>query len=123
MPPFEFNSHLPTGLFNAMIHPLVPYSIKGAIWYQGENNVSRAEQYKTLFPTMIQSWRNKWSKEFPFYFTQIAPYPYSGKNNVESAELRNAQNLTLSLPKTCQVVTLDIGSLETIHPPNKKDVG
>lgn len=123
MPPFEFNSHLPTGLFNAMIHPLVPYSIKGAIWYQGENNVSRAEQYKTLFPTMIQSWRNKWGKEFPFYFTQIAPYPYSGKNNVESAELRNAQNLTLSLPKTGQVVTLDIGSLETIHPPNKKDVG
>lgn len=123
MPPLEFNSHLPTGLYNAMIHPLVPYSIKGAIWYQGENNVSRAEQYKTLFPTMIQSWRNKWGKEFPFYFTQLAPYIYSGKDNVELGELRNAQNQTLSLSKTGQVVTLDIGSLETIHPPNKKDVG
>ena len=123
MPSLAANSHLPTGLYNAMIHPLVPYSIKGAIWYQGENNVSRAEQYKTLFPTMIQSWRNKWDKEFPFYFTQLAPYTYSGKDNVESAELRNAQNQTLSLPNTGQAVTLDIGSLITIHPPNKKDVG
>jgi len=121
--PLEVNSHLPTGLYNAMIHPLVPFSIKGAIWYQGENNVPRAEQYKTLFPAMIQSWRNKWDMEFPFYFTQLAPYKYSGKNNVESAELRNAQNQTLSLPKTGQAVTLDIGSMETIHPPNKKEVG
>jgi len=72
---------------------------------------------------MIQSWRNKWGKEFPFYFTQIAPYQYSGKDNTESAELRNAQNQTLSLSKTGQVITLDIGSLATIHPPNKKDVG
>lgn len=93
------NHHLPTGLYNAMIHPLVPYSIKGAIWYQGENNVSRAEQYKTLFPTMIQSWRNKWGHDFPFYFTQLAPYRYSGTDHTESAELRNAQNQTLSLPK------------------------
>ncbi|MEZ5041687.1 MAG: sialate O-acetylesterase [Saprospiraceae bacterium] len=121
--PLVANHHLPTGLYNAMIHPLIPYSIKGAIWYQGENNVPRAEQYKTLFPAMIQSWRNKWGKEFPFYFTQLAPYRYSGKDNVESAELRNAQNQTLSLPKTGQAVTLDIGSLETIHPPNKKEVG
>lgn len=121
--PLEFNSHLPTGLYNAMIHPLVPYSIKGAIWYQGENNVPKAQQYKTLFPAMIQSWRNKWGRGFPFYFTQIAPYMYSGKDNVESAELRNAQNQTLSLPNTGQAVTLDIGSLATIHPPNKKDIG
>ncbi len=123
MPPLEFNSHLPTGLYNAMIHPLVPFSIKGAIWYQGENNVSRAEQYQSLFPSMIKSWRNKWGKEFPFYFTQIAPFRYSGAKNSESAELRFAQNQTLSLPKTGQAVTLDIGSLETIHPSNKKEVG
>ena len=122
-PSLVVNHHLPTGLYNAMIHPLIPFSIKGAIWYQGENNVPRAEQYKTLFPAMIQSWRNKWGKEFPFYFTQIAPFRYSRKDNVESAELRNAQNETLSLPKTGQAVTLDIGSLKTIHPPNKKDVG
>lgn len=117
------NNHLPTGLYNAMIHPLIPYSIKGAIWYQGESNVPRAEQYKTLFPAMIESWRNKWGKDFSFYFTQISPFRYSGKDNVESAELRNAQNQTLSLPNTGQAVTLDIGSLTTIHPPNKKDVG
>jgi sialate O-acetylesterase len=121
--PLVINSHLPTGIYNAMIHPIVPYSIKGAIWYQGENNVSRAEQYKTLIPTMIQSWRNKWGKEFPFYFTQIAPFSYSGASHSESAELRFAQNQTLSLPNTGQAVTLDIGSLETIHPSNKRDVG
>ncbi|MGY8923309.1 MAG: sialate O-acetylesterase [Flavobacteriales bacterium] len=123
VPPLAFNSQLPTGLYNAMIHPLIPFSIKGAIWYQGENNVSRAEQYQSLFPAMIQSWRNKWGKEFPFYFTQLAPYTYSGKDSVESAELRNVQNKTLSLPKTGQAVTLDIGSFETIHPPHKEEVG
>lgn len=123
MPTMEVNSHMPTGLYNAMIHPLIPYSIKGAIWYQGESNVPRTEQYETLFPAMIQSWRNKWNSDFSFYFTQIAPYTYSGKDNTESAELRNAQNQTLSLANTGQAVTLDIGSLETIHPPNKKDVG
>jgi sialate O-acetylesterase len=121
--PLEINSHLPTGIYNAMIHPIVPYSIKGAIWYQGENNVSRAEQYKTLFPAMIKSWRNKWGKKFPFYFTQIAPFRYSGASHSESAELRFAQNQTLSLPNTGQAVTLDIGNVESIHPPHKKEVG
>ena len=120
---FQINSHLPTGLFNSMIHPLRLFSIKGAIWYQGENNVNRSDQYKSLFPAMIKSWRKNWNSEFSFYFTQIAPYVYSGINNSESAELRNAQNYALSLPKTGQAVTLDIGSMETIHPPKKKEVG
>lgn len=118
-----FGSNTPAALYNGMIAPLVPYAIKGAIWYQGESNVGRAEQYKALFPTMIRAWRGKWRREFPFYFVQIAPYPYSGEENTESAELRFAQNQTLSLPKTGQAVTLDIGSMATIHPPNKKDVG
>ena len=113
----------PTVLYNAMIAPLVPYSIKGAIWYQGESNVGRAEQYKDLFPTMIQSWRDVWKKKFPFYFVQIAPYRYSGAENTESAELRFAQNQALKMRKTGQAVTLDIGNVDNIHPANKKDVG
>ena len=119
----QINNKLPTGLFNSMIHPLKLFSIKGVIWYQGESNVSRSEQYKLLFPAMIKSWRKNWNSEFSFYFTQIAPYVYSGINNSESAELRNAQNYALSLPKTGQAVTLDLGSMETIHPPKKKEVG
>ena len=119
----QINNKLPTGLFNSMIHPLKLFSIKGVIWYQGESNVSRSEQYKLLFPAMIKSWRKNWNSEFSFYFTQIAPYVYSGINNSESAELRNSQNYALSLPKTGQAVTLDIGSMETIHPPKKKEVG
>jgi len=122
-PSLVVNSNLPTGLYNAMIHPLHPFAIKGVIWYQGENNVGRAEQYKTLFPAMIRSWRKTWDQIFPFYFVQIAPYPYSGAENSEAAELRFAQHQTLTLPNTGQAVTLDIGSTNTIHPPNKEDVG
>lgn len=122
-PSLTVNNQLPTGLYNGMIHPLIPYSIRGVIWYQGENNVGRAKQYSSLFSTMINSWRNNWGKAFSFYFTQIAPFRYSGVDNSESAELRFAQNQTLSLPQTGQAVTLDIGKVESIHPPNKKDVG
>ena len=119
----QINNQLPTGLFNSMIHPLKLFSIKGVIWYQGESNVGRSEQYKLLFPAMIKSWRKNWNSEFSFYFTQLAPYVYSGINNSESAELRNAQNYALSLPKTGQAVTLDLGSMDNIHPPRKKEVG
>ncbi len=119
----SFGPRTPTVLYNAMLAPLVPYSIKGAIWYQGESNVGRAEQYKSLFPKMIQGWREAWKQEFPFYYVQIAPFRYSRPENSESAELRNAQNLTLRVPKTGQVVTLDIGNVDNIHPANKKDVG
>jgi sialate O-acetylesterase len=66
------NAFTPTSLYNAMIHPLLPYNIKGAIWYQGESNVGRAEQYEQLFPTLIDDWRASWNKNFPFYFVQIA---------------------------------------------------
>lgn len=119
----KYNSNSPSVLYNAMINPLVPYAIKGAIWYQGETNVGRAEQYKTLFPAMINDWRSKWGTEFPFYFVQLAPNNYGGYQKDKSAELRNAQRLALSTPKTGMAVTLDIGSLTTIHPPNKKAVG
>jgi len=118
------NSNSPAVLFNAMIHPLIPYTIKGVIWYQGESNVGRAEQYKRLFPLMIQDWRSRWGYEFPFYYVQIAPFLYDAADQKnQSQKLRNAQRYALQLPKTGMVVTLDIGKLSTAHPAFKQDVG
>ena len=107
-------------LFNAMINPLVPYKIKGAIWYQGENNVARFKEYETLLPALIEDWREKWDTNFPFYYVQIAPYEdYNGL----SSYLRESQRKALKLDKTGMVVTLDIGEINDIHPSNKHDVG
>ncbi len=120
----KLNSNTPTVLFNAMINPLIPYIIKGVVWYQGESNVGRAEQYKRLFPNMIEDWRNKWGYQLPFYFVQLAPYIYSAADQKEqSQKLRNAQRYALNLPKTGMVTTLDIGYLKTAHPPFKQEVG
>jgi len=113
-------AYTPTALYNAMIAPITNYKIKGVIWYQGESNVGRAEQYEKLFPALIYDWRKKWGYEFPFYFVQIAPWNY--KSNLSPA-LRDAQRLSLSLPATGMVVTLDIGNNENIHPSNKPEVG
>ena len=94
------DNHLPFGLYNAMINPIKTFSIKGAIWYQGESNVQRANQYRTLFPAMIKSWRNVWNQgDFPFYFVQLAPFHANNFNGVASAELRDAQLNTLNLVK------------------------
>ena len=114
----------PSMLFNAMINPLIPYSIRGAIWYQGESNIGRAKQYEKLFPLMIKDWRTLWKQgDFPFYFVQIAPYKYGG-DSTEAAALRDAQRRTLShSPNTGMAVTLDIGELDNIHPADKQDVG
>lgn len=114
----------PSVLYNAMIAPLVPYAIKGAIWYQGESNVGRAEQYTRLFPTMIKDWRSRWQQgNFPFYFVQIAPYGYGG-DSTQAAALRDAQRRTLKLaPNTGMAVTMDIGDNGNIHPADKQDVG
>ncbi|MEM1124091.1 MAG: sialate O-acetylesterase, partial [Bacteroidota bacterium] len=120
----ELNANAPTVLYNAMIAPIVPYSMKGAIWYQGESNVNRAKQYETLFPTMIESWRAAWGQgDFPFYFTQIAPYNYGDVDGIQSAQLREAQRKSLNVPNTGMAVTLDIGNNDNIHPANKLDVG
>jgi sialate O-acetylesterase len=120
--PINFSQNTPTSLFNAMISPLVPFSIKGAIWYQGENNVSNAAFYKNLFPAMINDWRQKFLVgEFPFYFVQIAPYDY-GKDS-KSQLLREAQLQTLSVKNTGMAVIMDIGNPKNIHPANKEDVG
>jgi sialate O-acetylesterase len=113
-------------LYNGMIHPIIPYGIRGAIWYQGESNRSRAQQYTKLFPAMIADWRKLWGQgDFPFYFVQLAPYKYDkNKDAQELPELWEAQTKTLTASKnTGMAVTTDIGNLADIHPKNKQDVG
>ncbi|PXV66743.1 sialate O-acetylesterase [Dysgonomonas alginatilytica] len=112
-------------LYNAMINPITSLGIKGVIWYQGENNANAAYNYRTLFPTLINDWRNKWGYEFPFYWVQLANYMAKDDQPQDSkwAELREAQTMTLSLPYTGQAVITDIGDAKDIHPRNKQDVG
>ena len=125
--PLSFdNPNYPTVLFNAMISPLIPYGIKGVIWYQGENNTGRALRYRTLFPLMINNWRTKWNEgEFPFLFVQLANYMNTNPEPVEDAwaELREAQLMTLKVPNTGMASSIDIGDSSDIHPKNKREVG
>lgn len=117
---------MPTGLYNAMIAPLIPYSFQGAIWYQGESNAGNPAQYRVLFPAMIQGWRRNWGQgDFPFLFVQLANYmsTHEQPTDTQWAQLREAQALTLSLPNTGMAVTIDIGTPNNIHPPNKQEVG
>ncbi|WP_461533162.1 sialate O-acetylesterase [Sinomicrobium sp.] len=118
----EMDKNNASVLYNAMIHPLIPYGIKGVLWYQGESNRGNHEEYKTLFPAMINSWREEWGLgDFPFYYVQIAPYGYKGKIN--SAYLREAQLHSLQhTTNTGMAVTMDIGSKGSIHPPEKREV-
>jgi sialate O-acetylesterase len=116
----------PTGLYNGMIAPLLPFGIRGAIWYQGESNAGRAYQYRKLFPTMIRCWRKAWGQgDFPFLFVQLANFTprFATPRESDWAELREAQTMTLSLPKTGMAVAIDIGEANDIHPRNKQDVG
>ena len=117
-----------TLLYNAMIHPLVGFGIRGAIWYQGESNAVRADQYNTGFPLMITDWRKRWNEDFPFYFVQLANFRTtvngtSRNGGAPWAELREAQDRTQRLPNTGMAVVLDIGNSADIHPRNKRDVG
>ena len=122
--PKTIGASTPSSLFNGMINPLVKYPVRGAIWYQGEANVGRAEQYSKIFPLMIRNWREVWGiQDFPFYYVQIAPYVYGGVDSTESAFLREAQEKALQLPNTGMAVTLDIATVMNIHPPFKKEVG
>jgi sialate O-acetylesterase len=111
----------PTVLFNGMIAPLVPYKIKGAIWYQGESNANRPVQYRTLFPALIQDWRKHWGYEFPFLFIQLAGWPWITEKPTESpvAELREAQSRTLSLAATGMATAVD---QPDDHPRDKQTV-
>jgi sialate O-acetylesterase len=109
----------PTVLYNGMIAPLLPYAMRGVIWYQGEANVGREKQYQTLFPAMIADWRRVWGEgDFPFLFVQIAPY------RDMTPEIREAQLLTLQrVKKTAMAVTIDCGDANDIHPAHKQPVG
>jgi sialate O-acetylesterase len=117
--------HHPANLYNGMIAPLVPLSVQGAIWYQGESNVARAYQYRELFPLMIQNWRRDFQNpDMPFGFVQLAPFKYGGDRDGALAELWEAQVMTLkNLKNIGMAVTTDITTVNNIHPPNKQDVG
>jgi sialate O-acetylesterase len=122
----EGNPNQPSVLYNSMIKPLLPFAIKGAIWYQGESNVGRAEQYAKLFPAMIADWRKSFGQgDFPFLFVQLAPYAYNkAMDTKQLPELWEAQLKTLTAsPNTGMAVTTDIATVNDIHPPNKQDVG
>lgn len=116
----------PTLLYNAMINPLIPYGIQGAIWYQGEANASRAKQYQRIFPSLIKNWRNQWNQgDFPFLYVSLANFQQPPEVPGESnwAELREAQTMALDLPNTGMALAIDIGEADDIHPKNKQDVG
>ncbi len=124
--------HRPSGLYNAMVSPALPYAIKGAIWYQGEADSRRAGLYRVLFPGMIREWRREWSHgDFPFLIVQLAGF-HGWKNhrsntpeniNASWPFLREAQALALSLPNTALAVAIDIGEKQDVHPKNKQEVG
>ena len=109
----------PTVLYNGMIAPLLPYALRGVIWYQGESNVGRERQYRTLFPALIADWRQAWGEgNFPFLFVQLAPF------NGNTPELREAQLLTAQhTPNAAMAVTIDCGDADDIHPAHKQPVG
>jgi sialate O-acetylesterase len=123
-------------LYNAMIHPILPFAIKGVIWYQGESNVDDAMLYRKLFPAMIQNWRDDWKQgDFSFYYVQLAPYGKKMKRNSSGqpdlsvpsdsnwAMLRESQTMTLSTKNTGMAVIMDVGDVFNIHPKNKQEVG
>jgi sialate O-acetylesterase len=123
-PAYDPNSaSRPSVLFNGMINPLIPYTFKGVIWYQGESNAPYACEYRTLFPAMITDWRNHWHQgDFEFIFVQLANYTAVGSLPASWAELREAQAMTLSLKNTGMAVIVDIGEPNNIHPRNKQEV-
>ncbi|MEL7472497.1 MAG: sialate O-acetylesterase [Planctomycetota bacterium] len=117
------DQHMPSVLFDGMIAPIAPFTARGFIWYQGESNRAHAEEYASLFPAMIGSWRERFeAPEAPFLFVQIAPYTYD-EDRGEAAALRESQRATLGVPDTRMVVTADVGDPDDIHPRRKKEVG
>jgi sialate O-acetylesterase len=122
---FGPNSY-PTLLYNGMINPLIPYAIKGVIWYQGESNAKRAKQYGRIFPNMITDWRTNWNDDdFPFLFVSLANFKKVPEQPGESswAELRESQTKALKLKVTGMALAIDLGVANNIHPKNKQDVG
>ena len=116
----------PTALFNAMVSPIINYTVKGILWYQGEANTRRAAEYSKLLPALIQDWRNQWNQPaLPFLYAQLPGFMEYNYLPSESqwSELREAQLKTLSVPNTAMAVAIDLGEWNDIHPDNKKDVG
>lgn len=124
-PPGPGHQATPAGSYNAMIHPVVPYALRGVIWYQGESNVGKHEQYRTFFPSLIAGWREVFQQPaLPFYWVQLAAWGANGDpQGVGFPWLRDAQTRTLSVPHTGQALAIDIGETNDIHPANKQDVG
>ena len=115
----------PGNIYNGVLKPTIGYGIRGVIWYQGESNAGRAYQYRDLFPLMIKSWRDEWGQgDFSFYWVQLADFLAETPEPKESgwAELREAQTMTLKLPKSGEAVIIDLGEGKDIHPKNKQDV-
>lgn len=111
----------PGECYNAMIYPLRNFTLKGVIWYQGESNRNRPTTYPSVMETLISSWRTQWGFDFPFYFTQIAPFKYN--NGVPAQYIMEAQKKCLEINKTGMAVTTDVGNLDHIHPKDKRTVG
>lgn len=112
-------------LYNAKLHPFRHYTIKGFLWYQGESNRHKSEQYSKLLPAFVKQLRDIWNnEELPFYYVQIAPHKYDGSNKISSVEMRNSQMKCMkTIPNSGAVVTLDLGMENCIHPSQKKEVG
>ncbi|HEY6976095.1 MAG TPA: sialate O-acetylesterase [Chitinophagaceae bacterium] len=126
LPAATFVRWKPGGLYNAMIAPLLNYSIKGVIWYQGEANTNKATEYQKLFPALIKDWRQQWKQgDFPFLYVQLPNFMETKSQPSESewAQLRESQLKTLSIPNTGMAITIDLGEWNDIHPSNKEDVG
>lgn len=117
-------AHTATTLFGGMIAPLIPFAIKGAVWYQGEQDASRATAYRTLLPLLIRDWRSRWGLEFPFIILQLPNWNSTNATNTEWAELREAQAWTAAnLPGCFLSVGIDLGEANDVHPKNKSEVG
>ena len=118
------NHQSPLALYNGMIHPLAPFAIRGAIWYQGESNNGEGMLYHEKMKALIAGWRKVWQNDaMPFYYVQLAPYRYGGDRASGLPYIWEAQTATLSVPHTGMAVTVDIGNVADIHPGNKQDVG
>lgn len=120
----EVNHQSPLALYNGMVAPLVPYGIKGAIWYQGESNNGEGMLYHEKMKALISGWRSLWGKsDLPFLYVQLASYHYGNRNPADLAGIWEAQTATLAVPHTGMAVTVDISNTKNIHPTNKQDVG
>lgn len=124
-PSGDCQTWMPCSLYNGMVAPVIPFTVKGILWYQGENNRGRAEQYSRLLPAYVEMMREKWGNDsMPFYYVQIAPYNYAGPEDIQGALLREAQMKCLeTIPYSGMAVTLDIGDYGCIHPAKKQEVG